>query len=318
MEAVLVISRFALFSAAMILVGTSLFLLEFEREKAPIPEIRRVLRQWHRPVLVSAAAISLVSSVMWLGIEAGLMGGSWSDAANLQTLDLVLFETRFGHVWVLTLAFTAILLLVLSTSRGRGPTTLWTVLIAGLSALLVATSSWTGHAVMHSGPAGIVHLSVQTIHVLAASAWLGSLPALGFVLCKARTERQAEWHNTARHILPCYSRMASLAVALILLTGCLSSWFMVDSIDALFGSAYGRILIAKIGLFVLMVGVAAVNRFVLTPAIVRPEPNGRSPEAAVWRLGRNVAMEQLLGLSVVAAVSVLGTIAPAMSTHMEM
>jgi putative copper resistance protein D len=318
MEAFLVVSRFAQVSAAMLLLGTSLFGIQFQRGSVATPDTRRAFDHWQRPMLLSAAAIALTSSIAWLDIEAGMMGGSWADAANLQTVSTVLFETRFGHVWTWTLASAAILLFVLSMPRGGGQTTLWTALIAGLSAFLIASSAWTGHAVMHGGLTGAIHSMVQVVHVLAASAWLGSLPALGFALHKARRDGQAAWRDSARRILPRYSRMGYLAVGLIVLTGCLSSWFMVDSVDALFSTAYGRILIAKIGLFVLMVSVAAVNRLVLTPRILDSKGTTVVAERAVHQLWRNVAIEQFLGLSIIAVVSVLGTVAPAMSGHMEM
>ena len=318
MEVVLVVARFAQFSAAMLLVGTSLFGIQFRRGGTVTADIRRAFDRWQRPMLLSAATIALVASVAWLDIEAGMMGGSWSDAANPRTLSEVLFQTMFGHVWLWTLASAAIVLLVLSAPRGRSHVALSTVLIAGLSVVLLASSAWTGHAVMHSGLAGIIHLTVQVIHVLAASVWLGSLPALAFVLHKARTEGQTEWRNNAQDILPRYSRVGYLAVGLIVLTGCLESWFMVDSIDSLFSTTYGRILIAKISLLAPMVGVAIVNRFVLTPKVVMPRPNTPAADAAFRRLWQNVAIEQCLGLSIIAMVSVLGTIAPAMSGHMEM
>ncbi len=107
--------------------------------------------------------------------------------------------------------------------------------------------------------------------------------------------------------------MGYLAVGLILFTGCLNSWFMVDGSDALFSTTYGRVLIVKVGLFVLMVRVALVNRFALTPELVKPKANTTMIALPFEPLWRNVAIEQLLGLSIIAAVSVLGTLPPAMS-----
>jgi putative copper resistance protein D len=107
--------------------------------------------------------------------------------------------------------------------------------------------------------------------------------------------------------------MGYLAVGLILLTGCLNSWFMVDGIDALFSTTYGRVLIVKVGLFVLMVCVALFNRFALTPELLKPKAKTLMTETAFARLWRNVAIEQLLGLSIIAAVCVLGTLPPAMA-----
>ena len=112
--------------------------------------------------------------------------------------------------------------------------------------------------------------------------------------------------------------MGYIAVGLVLLTGCLNTLSMMDSFEALFSTPYGRILITKIGLFVLMVGVALVNRFVLTPVIVNSRSSVATIEANLGQLRRNVAIEQVLGLLIIALVSVLGTVAPPMPGHMEM
>jgi putative copper export protein len=66
-----------------------------------------------------------------------------------------------------------------------------------------------------------------------------------------------------------------------------------------------------------MVALAMANRFSLMPKIAESGPNGVAVEANLRRLWRNVALEQGLGVSIIAVVSVLGTLAPAMS-HMAM
>lgn len=112
--------------------------------------------------------------------------------------------------------------------------------------------------------------------------------------------------------------MGYLAVGLVLLTGCIDTWFMVDSFEALFTTSYGLILVAKISLFLLMVGMAAINRCVLTPAIMHSGSNVTAAEVSLRQLQRTVAFEQILGLSIIVLVSVLGTVAPPMPGHMEM
>ena len=314
METLLVIARFGQFSAAMLLLGSSLFRLGFVAGNVGAMRLDHAFGRWHRPIMITGAAVALASSLVWLDIESGLMGGAWSDAVDLQTLGAVLFQTRFGHVWLWTLASAAALLLVAFLSSGGRST----IVVAGLSAILLASSAATGHAVMHTGIAGATHLTAQIIHVLAASVWLGSLPALGFALRKGRLEGQPEWRNAVRSILPRYSRMGYVAVAFILLTGCVNSWFMVDSVDALFETTYGKILLAKISLVFVMVGVAIVNRFVLAPDVTRSPLKPFQPEASFRRLWRSVTVEQALGLSIIGLVSLLGTVAPAMSGNMEM
>jgi putative copper export protein len=63
------------------------------------------------------------------------------------------------------------------------------------------------------------------------------------------------------------------------------------------------LLAVKIILFLAMVAVALTNRFRLMQRIARDA-------AALGALGRTVALEQVLGLAILAVVSVLGTLPP--------
>ena len=301
MDAILIVARLAEFSAEMVLLGTAWFALAFA-EKIDGPAFPRFFRRVFR----WAAAIVLVASVAWLDIEGGLMAGAWAEAANPGTVATVLFETDFGHMWEMNLAAAVVLLTVVMLPWRASWARAHLVIVAALSVLLVATSAATGHALMHGG---LIHPVNQVIHVLAASAWLGSLPALRFSLKCAQARRVQP--EATRHILRWYSRMGYIAVGLILVTGCVNSWFMVDGLAALVTSTYGWVLIGKIALFLVVVGVAAINRFLIVPRIA----DGAS---GLGSLTRNVMIEQALGLAVIVAISVLGTLPPAMADGMNM
>src|SRR5947207_15687451 len=99
--------------------------------------------------------------------------------------------------------------------------------------------------------------------------------------------------------------MGYVAVALIAaLTGAINTLLLVGSLSAMFGTPYGRLLAFKILLFLAMVVMALINRFRLAPRISRDV-------GALGVLGRTVALEQGLGLAILAVVSVLGTWPPA-------
>lgn len=317
-EVILVASRFVEFATSMLLFGALAFRPYVRAGFAEAPEVYDELDAWLRPVLAAAAVLALVASVAWLDIEAVSMGAGWADAVNIRTISAVLIQTEFGGAWMWHLAFGAAMLALFFFVGWRHKGIAQNILLMGMSAALLASSAWAGHAVMHNGAAGAVLLTIQVVHLLAASAWLGSLPALGYVFHRAQRDQadRSSWRIAARHILPRYSQAGYLAVGLILLTGCLQSWFMVDNVDALFRTTYGHILIVKIALFVLMVSVAIINRFVVTPDAARQKPSALMTEMAFKRLWRNVALELSLGISIIAVVSVLGTLAPAMSGPM--
>src|SRR5579875_1666259 len=180
MNAALMISRFAQFGGVMLLFGISLFRLRFNPESDG-----RICLRWYRQAPIAAAIITMASSLAWLDFVAGTMGDDGSKAASLRTIAAVLFHTRFGHVWQWNLVAAAIVLCATLTSAKIQHVKPWAAFVVGLSAFLIATSAWTGHAVMDNGLTGAIHPLVQVVHVLAAAAWLGSLPALGFALHSA-------------------------------------------------------------------------------------------------------------------------------------
>jgi mono/diheme cytochrome c family protein len=74
----------------------------------------------------------------------------------------------------------------------------------------------------------------------------------------------------------------------------------------LVGTAYGQAASLKIGLFVLLLGLAALNRLALTDRLT-----GSDPGAARRHLRLSVAVETALGAAVVLAAGILGSLAPA-------
>jgi copper resistance protein D len=212
----------------------------------------------------------------------------------------VLLETRFGRVWCWHLLLAAILVLA---CLGRQ---LWRPVVLLLSLGLLASLGWVGHATMGEGAALVGHELNQTGHLLAAGLWLGGLAPLAWVLRQARRQTGDFAISLARDALRNFSHAGYAAVALIALTGAINTLVLVGSLDAMLGTPYGRLLAIKILVFLAMVVVALINRFRLAPQISHDS-------GALRALGRTVALEQSLGLAVLAIVSVLGTWPPALN-----
>jgi putative copper resistance protein D len=158
-----------------------------------------------------------------------------------------------------------------------------------------------GHAgAAASGAQRAGELAADAAHVLAAGAWIGTLPALAAAL-----RRHADAHARAA-ITQRYSRLATAAVVVVLFTGIVNTRFRVGTVAALFGSDYGQVLLAKVALVALMLGVAATNRWLLTPRLAAGDVR------AAIALRRNANAEILLGALVIALVGLLGITAPAM------
>jgi copper resistance protein D len=261
----------------------------------------------------ASLAVSLASGMLWLVLLAFDVGGhSWRALISANVLPTLLTETRFGNDWLIRWGFSALLAVCLYRfhrergwrSRGEG----WAGALLGAG--LMASLAWAGHGSGDSGDWGRLHVAGDALHLVAAGAWIGALPPL--VLLLAWAQRIAGEHSIAMaaEATSRFSLLGIVAVSTLLATGILNSLFLVGSLPRLFGTDYGRLVLAKIGLFAAMLSIAAVNRFRLLPLL-----SGQTSGPALRRLRRNGLIETGLGFLVLAIVGVLGTMPPA--THVQ-
>jgi len=181
-------------------------------------------------------------------------------------------------------------------------------LLTVLTAVLLASMAGVGHTQVHEGVTAIVHVTADAVHLLAAGAWLGGLLPPGMVVVSSRAKQLS--NDDAVLVLSRFSGMAYLAVAALVASGLINGWFLVGSLSALIGTTYGELLLLKLGLFGLMLCLAASNRFWLVPALAKAATISQS-DLALARLRRNILAEQILGVLVVGIVGLLGTLSPA-------
>jgi putative copper resistance protein D len=301
MDEALYACRFVQFTAAMLIFGTAAFRVYglAGSDIRPASSILAEFDAWFGHVALAAALVALISAMALVLCQTAVMAGSPAAAVDVAAVGAVLLETRFGRVWCWHLLFAAILVLACLGRHPRRPVVLL------LSLGLLASLGWVGHAAMDDGSARIAHELNQTGHLLAAGLWLGGLAPLAWVLRQARRQPGDFEISLARDALRNFSHMGYVAVALIALTGAINTLLLVGSLEAMLDTPYGRLLAFKILLFLAMVVVALINRFRLAPRI-------SCDRAALRALGRTVALEQSLGLAVLAIVSVLGTWPPAL------
>jgi putative copper resistance protein D len=99
-----------------------------------------------------------------------------------------------------------------------------------------------------------------------------------------------------------------LSVGTLVVTGIVNGAILVGSVSALFNTGYGRLLLLKIALFCVMVSVATINRFRLTPRIMRSSAGGHKQD--LLQLHTNCWIEVTLGSIILLIVAVLGMLPP--------
>jgi copper resistance protein D len=268
MNEVLYACRFVQFAAAMVIFGANSF--QFYAlgggDASAAPSILTEFDAWLGRMALAAAVVALVSALALLLCQAAAMAGSPAAATDPATVTAVLFETRFGRVWLWHLLLAIFLV---SACLGRRRKRRAIVLI--LSLLLLASLGWIGHAAMDEGPTRIAHELNQSVHLLAAGLWLGGLVPLGWLLRRARAPQDVAGITLTTDAIRRSERSARRRRSPFVRNGAINSLLLVGSFEGLVGTPYGRLLGLKILLFSVMVGLALINRFRLLPRL-RHEP----------------------------------------------
>jgi len=250
----------------------------------------------------ASLVLAIMSALPWLLLVASEMSGRPpADVLTGDTISTVLSETQFGHAWTARIVLALLLggLLTQFPWRLRWQEPVAVVLAAGL----VGTLAWMGHAGARAGANGDIHLVSDLAHALAAGAWVGGLVPLALAFAAARRAGDpADVAETTQR----FSILGMISVAVLLISGIVNAYFLIGSVPGLLGTPYGQLLLVKVALFALMLALAAVNRFRLTPMLEAPVSAG-----AARQLQRNTMIEAALGLAILAIVGVLGTTPPA-------
>ena len=305
MESLLIVMRFVQYAAVMVMFGSSLFHYYALRADETDRSLRNDVATFVQNVALFATLAALLSALGWLACEAVLMSGDANGYRESDTLLTVLNDTQFGRIWRWRLA----LLMLLSfffAWRVLGRRTPLTALVLVSGIVLVSSLAGVGHGAMGVGYDAWVHLGNQAVHLLAAAVWVGGLLSLFFVT--SRVLQSSLSAGALARALRRFSAVGFAAVLLIVASGLLNSWFLVRSIHALLHTTYGQVLIAKVSFFLCMITLAFFNRLKLMPRLAR----AAHAENSLRLLLRSVAIEQIFAVLVVASVSVLGTLPPAL------
>ncbi|MBV8736302.1 MAG: copper homeostasis membrane protein CopD [Alphaproteobacteria bacterium] len=310
MESFLIAARAVHYASSISLAGVFAFI-----SFVAIPEISPRLGQRLSMLAWASLVLAVLSGGAWLVFVAAQMSGQPVAATVSQGLvAIVLQRTRFGQVWMVRAVLAVILAALLSLPRGwRGR--LWNWGGLAFAAGLLASLAWAGHGGATPGRPGDLHLAADMLHLLAAGAWVGSLIPLALFLAGA-------WQNadpgarTLRRVVTRYSVLAATSVGVLFAGGLANTWFLAGSTPALIGTDYGRLLLAKVAIFVTMVTIGSVNLLRMLPRLAPTAAEGAPRQrAALSHLRRNALVEAGLGLAVLGIVAVLGILPPGLHTE---
>lgn len=311
MQALLIAARFVQFAASIALTGV----FAFECLIAA-PAVRAAgtvyadaaLRRRFCALAWASLALTLLSGAGWLvAVAADMSGAPLGAVMTRAVMGVVLTETRFGLDWLWRCAGVVLIAILLAMPRRARLEAARRWLMLVLSVPVLAGLAWAGHGAATAGAAGELHLAGDILHLLGAGGWLGTLPPLALFLTAASGAA------IMRAAMRRYTVLAVASVTALFAGGLVNTWFLAGTLPALVGTEYGRLLLGKIALFLIMLVLGAVNLLRLVPRL------GHGPEAPAAKTGaqlkRNALTETALGTGVLAVVGLLGILPPGLHTE---
>ncbi len=258
--------------------------------------------------LGALAVLGLALSGAGFALTVAAMSGTPVASIDTDVLKFVLTSTSVGWAFLGRMSALLAMLVILAAPGSVQPFRL--MLITLLAAIAVGSLAWSGHAAASQGISSLVRLTSDIVHMLAASAWLGALVILLRQVLMTKPWEVEHRRQTAL-ILSRFSFAGSVIVITLIVTGSLNAAFIFKPSGLLLlpSTTYGQLLLIKLIAFGVMLGLAALNRFYLTPALSNSVKAGDAT-TAIFAVRTSIGLELALATSVLALVAWLGTLDP--------
>jgi copper transport protein len=304
---IFLISRFVYFAGLLLLVGGVAYRVAVHAPAAAQvggdPGRMMGMRERHRANQLLAASAVLVLGGGWVALTqqgAQVAGVGFWDAFDhrgpvASALDATRFGRQFGRGIDVTAVFTILVALAYAAAGYERRLTYALALPAAAAGVwALAAPGIAGHA---GDPGrGPVVIGLDALHVAAAAAWIGGLAQLVWVTPHATRGLSDDVRDRVRTaIARRFSTVATVSVAVLASSGVARAYWELDAVSQLWTTSYGRVLIAKSVLLVVILAIASRSRRLL----------GRFTS-----LRRSVTAELAVAAGVVAAVAVLTNLPP--------
>jgi len=306
----LIAARLVHLTATVLVVGSVVFQYFIATPafgRTELSDVRALTRFTQVTVWTSLAIASLSGAVWLVVLSAQIVGGGIAEALSGDVVT-VLTQTQFGYALTTRLAIASLLAAALFAHKyWSGFRWLAVALVICFAGIL----AWMGHSGAGDGPAGEVQVVADALHIISAATWVGCIVPLAYLFMLAAHITSAFSPIEVADATRRFSNLGVLSVATVLFTGLINTWFLVGSLAILLDSTYGKLLLIKVTMFLVMLGIAAVNRTLLSPKITAREAR----TGALRRLAHNSVLEAGLGLAIIFIVGILGTLAPELPTE---
>jgi copper resistance protein D len=317
----LIITRAVHIGACMVLL--SLFAFELLIASPALRQADRsglqhmeALREQFRLLAVWSGLAAIASGIVWFWIVlTRLTGTSLWDMPGIDSIDVAITRTQFGKLWAWRLALMLLFTIANLFASRKCRNVLWRsrawqCIGAIIATTLLGSLAWAGHAGATLGVERPIHLTVDSAHLIAAGLWPGGLLPLTLLLVQACRSSEPSLLLAAGAITRRFSALSLLVVAALVATGLTNSYFLVGSLRALVTAGYGRLLMLKVLLFVVMIGFGVCNLLRFKPQLALANEQNAKQRDVLRKLMRNVIAELCIGTLIVIIVGALGATPP--------
>jgi putative copper export protein/mono/diheme cytochrome c family protein len=273
--------------ALVSLFGTLLFAAVVLPADSEAASVRRALVRLE----ITSALVALIAGIAWLVTETAAIADADSVAMTLHAVPTVALRTQFGHWLLLRMVLLVVLMPLLRYAGYAIP-----IAVAGAA---LGLQPMLGHAGAIGGGTGAELIASEVLHLLAAGAWLGGLLPL---FTAVRRLPHAAAASACRGFTP-------VGLASILLLGgtaVVQVATLMGGLPGLLGTPYGHVALVKLGLFVVLLVLAALNRLVLTERLA-------AISGARRQMQLSIGAEIILGTLIVITAGFLASRTP--GTH---
>jgi putative copper resistance protein D len=226
----------------------------------------------------SAANVAMQGAVLTTTVEI-----SWQDALSAQ----------FALAGLVKVGAALLLSAVLFGAGGRAPR----IITLPLAAVILAAATMTTHAAARM-EGQIPLLAVTALHQFGAAIWIGGIPS--FLSALNRVHDVPSWRVIGER----FSTMSMIGVACIIASGSVMAVLYIGSWEAVYGTAYGVMVSAKVAMFIGLLALGYGNRRLIAHL------RGLKP-ASVNRLKRFAEVEIGVGFTLFFAAASLTSVPPA-------
>ena len=257
--------------------------------------------------------LAIWCAVVGLGVAAvdGIVQVARAPAGSDRDWLTVFGSTTWGHLWLLRVAALGVLLVVALVLRRSLRVRPGLVPVAALVLALVVIEALGSHAasIESARPAAML---AEALHILAGCVWVGLVLALAVMLWRPTVEG-LERGVLLRLIGGPLAVVLLASVGIVIVTGLYSAGRQAETVSDLVTTGYGRALLIKTGLLVVLLVLGASNAIKLHGLQV-PWRRPAIPQPARGVSARLIAVEAAVGVGLLIVAGVLAESAPSRDT----